>query len=430
MDNVALMAAGAFLSIIVRTWSGAGRGAVLTLAVALLFGAYSPAASAVSAAPVGVLNLAIGLVGAGAIGSPRLATAPRRQSILVLTLAYYGLALVVTAAAAPTGIGAVCQFAVLAVGSLMTARSSTPGERHSFRRGVVGVAALESVAALWELTVRGRPGFWDYTALSDAPGGLQLPNPILGDEFLRMAGTTGHPLVLGFLATVAIAVVAAAPQVFPNRVVRWGILALLAGGQLAAGNRSTLLATAVLALYLTVTSRSVHRAWKRTAAVVAATFGGVQTAAFVSEQVTALLGSGSFTNRSGNLAAAPDLIVGRPAIEVAFGTGWDTEQQLFDRGFLNQNGFDIVDNQFVTTLATFGVLGLVLLIAVFVAAWRSRSRSTRTVVLVVITLAFSFDYLRWASVVVLVFGLLPQDDDAPVESDAPLPTPTRIGVHA
>ncbi|WP_286345201.1 hypothetical protein [Frondihabitans sucicola] len=89
-----------------------------------------------------------------------------------------------------------------------------------------------------------------------------------------------------------------------------------------------------------------------------------------------------------------------------WGSGGDTEPQLFAQGLLFQNGFDVVDNQLVTTLATQGVIGLVLLVSLFIVGFRTTGRLSRSVLLVMVVMLFSFDYLRFTSMLGLLFGFL------------------------
>jgi hypothetical protein len=383
----------------------AARGIVLSVAIAVLFLAYSPAAALHGPWSVFALDVAIGLVLASALGrTSRLQQCADRT--LGLVIGSFALALVVTAARIPAAIVAQAQFAILATGAFLTMRASTPDERRVFLRGLVLIGVAESVAALYELLVLGRPGFWDYTTSSDSPAGVTLPNPFLGDAVLRMAGTTGHPIALAFLLSVATSVVCADRRVVPSPWLRRVILAVLAAGLLAAGTRNAAIALVAASGYLVTTSDARRRGLRIAVSVTAGGIAIALGAEALLVQVGALIDSGSYTNRAGSIASVPGLVGDRPILEVLTGSGWGSEGRLFERGFLNQNGFGIVDNQFVTTLATAGVIGLALLVSVGVSAWRHGDRTVRSVLVVVVVMAFSFDFMRWAGVTLLVFGLL------------------------
>jgi hypothetical protein len=378
------------------------RGLSIVTAIGLLFFAYSPPAAASAAGlPDVVLAISMGLLVAGALGTSPVAGRP---AVTGITIAYFGLALVVTWLNLPAGLESQAQFTVLAVGALLTSRRASPNDRRATARGIVAIAVAEAVLAAWELIVAGRPLFW--TATSDDPVNI-LFNPLLSDSVLRMAGTTGHPIVLGVLLTVAIALVLTTPRTFGPAPLRVGILAALALGELASGTRSALIAIALIAVYAVCSAPGSSRPWRVLVAAVGAAVGATQLAGFVQEQTTLLLSTGSWTNRAGSLDAAPDLITERPVLEALFGSGWGSESSLFDRGFLNQNGFGIVDNQFVTSIATLGLVGGALLVALLVAAWRSGGRTTRAALIGFVCMAFAFDFMRWAGVVVLLFAILP-----------------------
>ncbi|WFR68063.1 hypothetical protein P9139_06965 [Curtobacterium flaccumfaciens] len=89
-----------------------------------------------------------------------------------------------------------------------------------------------------------------------------------------------------------------------------------------------------------------------------------------------------------------------------FGSGFGSEPALRERGFLAQNGFDVVDDQLVTSLATQGLLGLLVVIALLIAWFRHGNRLQRALTVAMGVFFFTFDDLRWPAVIVLLVPLL------------------------
>ncbi len=393
-----------------------GRGTVLSLAAATMFAAYSSAAGLHGHAAEWALLGSIGLVCAGTTPArSSLGVAARNTGAVIATTAYLLLTAITTQLAIPAGTASFLQLAVIVLGTLIASRQSTAEEQRAFRRGVVTLAAAEAAAALTELLVLGRPGFWDYpSAFGD---GAVLLNPFLGDSVERMAGSTGHPIVLAMLLAVAASVVVASPGDFGSRPMRAALLTLIGGGLVAAGTRSSVIACLLFVGYCVATSPSNQRVWRVMATLLTAVVGAVQGATVLVQQVSELVDSGSYTNRAGSIASAPDLLTERPTLEALFGSGWGSEGRLFDRGFFSQNGFEIVDNQFVSTLACSGLIGLVLFVAILLSGWRSGTRTSRAVLLVVVAMGFSFDFLGWGGPAVLLFAFLGQSIPKPTVTE-------------
>ncbi len=109
-------------------------------------------------------------------------------------------------------------------------------------------------------------------------------------------------------------------------------------------------------------------------------------------------------HRLNSFLAVPTLFDGRTAIEVLFGSG--SVPDLYARGILVNDGFYAIDNQFVTTFALGGILGVFAhgVFALIVV------RNTRERLLIVthalfFLTALSFDFMLWYAGMALFFSV-------------------------
>lgn len=324
-------------------------------------------------------------------------------SIAALTIALFGVALVSTLVGNPDGLPALFRIASLAIVTTIAAGQMSASDRSAALNWVVICAVVQLGAGVWQLA-SGEPPLWGFGLQSDGSE-VRYANPLL-EGATRIQGTVGHPIPYSSLLALALVVV-----VTTRSARRSGIATILligfSGGLLFAGTRSALIAVVVSLTYVFLIARSSpHRARNYMLAAMiavltfAADFG-------IREATDELLESGSFTNRLGALQSVPGLLA-RPLGEAMFGSGVGSEARLFAAGALQQNGFNVIDNQAVTTLATQGVLGLIILLAIFLTSFRRGDVIVRSLVIVLFVMLFSFDYLRWPAMVVvafLVFGM-------------------------
>lgn len=390
--------AAAAMALLVRVLIGRSqaRGVLLVLAlVAVSFfgGPTVPDGLRSTALLVTVTFLAVAL--------PRARPEQRWDARGVLLVVLYGGSVAVTALASPATVSAVVWVAGVAILATVVAIRCGARDRATFLTGLVGLAVVQSILAAYEFFVAGRPVFWDYTTAEGSPGAL--PNPLLGSAAARVTGTMAHPILLATLLAVGAIVVLATPRLRSS--VRWGLVATLLGGIVLSGTRSALIALLLAALVLLFTSSRRGRAPR---IVFGLGLGGAALAVSLGDLLAAteeLLGSGSFTNRSSALDSAPALFM-RPVVEMLFGSGFGSEPALRERGFLAQNGFDVVDNQLVTSLATQGLFGLLVVIALLIAWFRHGDRLQRALTVAMGVFFFTFDDLRWPAVIVLLVPLL------------------------
>ncbi|QKS12519.1 hypothetical protein HUN58_09440 [Curtobacterium sp. Csp1] len=324
------------------------------------------------------------------------------------------LALVFLGGLRPSAAVEIPQFAGVALSTVLAAARCTPRDVRFVRRAVVWFAVIESVLALFFVFVLGRPGVWEYGAETPSP------NFLLGGEFLRAAGSVVHPLLLGLLIAFGAVLV-----LMDERLSGWTkalVLALLLLTLVVTGSRSVVLALSAAVVWLTMTAQRSRTERVLLLAVVAAVVAAVGSDD-IAQAVAVLLDSGSYTNRAESIDSAPALL-GRPVVQSLFGSGYGSELALRELGHLNQNGFETVDNQYVTTLATQGVLGLVALVALLATWFRNGDRTVRALSVIVVVVFCSFDAFRATVPLVLMLSLLTPGaptTTAPTAPDATAP---------
>ena len=363
---------------------------------------------------------AVGVVGASLL-SPRHGPVARARAS-AWTVAWFTWALLCVVVLAPSTIALMVQLAAVGVTFSLAAATSSRADVRAFSRGLVGLGLVQVVLGVVELTVTHRPIPWGYKVLATGRSFVS-DNKVLPGDLSRVEGTVGHPIPYAVLLAVCLVVVVVSDRVVFPVAARVAIVPLLAGGILLSGSRSVLAAVLLGLAFVVLTSDRGHRAAKIVTAATVTVVAGAVLASEVVEAAAVLFSSGSYENRMGALRSVPALL-SRPLIESLVGSGFGSEPELYARGLLPQEGFTVVDNQLVTTLATFGVVGLVLVVGVVVAGATTASRTGRAVTVVMVTVLFSFDYLVWFSMSGLVFtfcALTPE----PAPPPAPPPAPSR-----
>ena len=385
------------------------RGVALVAAVAVLVSASSPSApeSVRTAAVVGVVVLL-----AGAAASPRSWFVPPPRAT-VATGALFVVLVVLVLLRAPSTIVLMAELA--AVGLLVSWTIATASARDLLLlvRGLVVLGVGQALLGIVELTVLHRPVPWGYKVRADGSV-FAGPNRILPGDLTRVEGTLGHPIPYAVFLAVCLVVLLAHPRLLPSPVVL-ALTSLLVVGVLLSGSRSVVAALVAALTHLLVTSAQSRRLLNVITSAVASVVVVWLLEGEIADGFVTLINSGSWENRVGALASVPGLL-GRPPLEALLGSGFGSEPELYARGLLPQGGFTVIDNQLVSTLAAFGVVGVLALVAALVVGFARAARVGRALLLVMAVVLFSFDWFVWFSMAALAFGAAawaPRPDVAP-----------------
>lgn len=330
--------------------------------------------------------------------SPTCQAIRRPSAVAVLLVVLFVGASVVTFVAYPPGFGYTLRLSALVVGLVMVLSQSTVDDRAALVTGLLVVGSLQAACGLVEVVI-GEPVLWGYKAY-DTDRGLWNENTLLRGEIARVQGTMSHPLPFSALVSVALMALWSHWSRF-GPIVRRGLLVLFVVALVLSGSRSAIGASALAATLLLFTAPGTST-WRKGGLAAAGAAAVLLTSwSTVRESVTSLLDSGSFVNRAGHFPAVPRLL-GRPVLEAFFGSGESSEARLFADGYFYGTGFNVVDNQWISTLATQGLLGAVLLSAVFVVAFTRGSRDVRAMLIVMTAALVTFDFFKMTAVVVLL----------------------------
>jgi hypothetical protein len=390
-----ILAAGAFFGLSAVVRGHALRGTVVALVLGLHCFAWSPLVPQAVCDAVVVASLVLLLLTAASPRSPgglRVAAGP------VLLVAVFVGASVTTAVAFPPGLGLVLRTTLLAGLVVAVLAQAAPADRRRLVDGVVVVAVLQGLAGLVEV-VRGEPLLWGYKVYATGRG-LWNENHLLGGDAVRVQGTMSHALPYGALLMVGLVLLLTTwRRRGPGP--RWSALVLLGTCLVLSGSRSAVVATVVALAYLLASSRRAAT-WQRGSILVAAAVAVVLVSwTEIVQRADELLSSGSFLNRAGHFPAVPRL-VGRPVLEAFFGSGEGSEGRLFAQGYFFGTGFNVVDNQLLSSLATQGVLGAGLVVAALVVSAVRGGRDVRACLMVFTSGLMTFDAFKMTTMVLLL----------------------------
>jgi hypothetical protein len=372
------------------------RGTAASFAVIATFVAWNPVVPAnVREVVIWGASLALLL----SVLSKRTWTSPKSVMPLVV-FAFFGIALAITAIQNPDGFGGLLRISTLGLLSAWAASQFSPRDIRVFYGGLLVAAVIQVLFGLQEFFITHVPALWGFGVFDDGSFATYA-NPLFGGSFLRVQGTTGHPIPYGTLMALALVVLVAGWKYY-HPVLRVIVGLLAATGLVLSGSRTSMIALVIAVCYLALLSRnSVHRV--RNYFIAALIVAGVFLFDFgLSSALSELVNSGSYTNRASGIESVPGLF-SRSPLDVLFGSGFGSEASLFAQGYLQQNGFNIVDNQLITTLATQGIVGFMLLVSIIIYGVVKTDRTSRALILAMAFMLFSFDYLRWPSMVCLLF---------------------------
>lgn len=292
-------------------------------------------------------------------------------------------------------------FALLLLGCAVLAATAGPADVRQLSRGIVLLAVAElAVGAASSLL--GLPAPWGYLGTAGSTFEINQLVPALDG---RATGTMAHPIPFGTLLALS-ALLGLSPALRWPLAVRLLVVAAGTSGVALSGSRSAALTLLVAVVVATLLPGALRiSAAARTVLVLGAVGSVLLVDPGSLRVVTSVQGTGSLTHRLGALDAA-DRLADRPAVQTLLGSGTGALRDLFDAGFLQLDGFFAVDNQFVATFATAGLVGALALVGLVVTGLLSGDRGTRPAAVLLVAMFLSFDVLEWHSTAVLTVVLL------------------------
>ncbi|PPF16339.1 O-antigen ligase family protein [Rathayibacter rathayi] len=333
-------------------------------------------------------------------------TRPRKRSRLVL-LAWFvwttGVSLLISSSP-PAAV-----LALIVVPLLLFPVVSRLGEQDlvPLLRWTALTVLVQVAVGIAELTVLAEP-IWGYRNLTTAGLPVIRYNPFL-PGLIRIQGTTGHPIIFSLIVMFSFFLILALGSKL-SRTVRLLSLGTAIVGLLLSGTRSAFVAAAVgFVVYLffaPTTGTRVKNVLIIIGAGVAIFLGDFGLSTVATQAAT----SDSFGHRLEGWANA-DQLLHRGSPTGAIGSGFFSELSIFAQGLLQRDGFLVIDNHFIWTLAISGGIGLALMVLAMGGAWVDSDRLGRAQVAVLLAMAFSFDLMTWVvSVSIFVISLtLPPD---------------------
>lgn len=274
-------------------------------------------------------------------------------------------------------------------------------ERHRILRVVLALAVFEGLLSMAEPFI-GRPQFWGPAQLNSLGQPKTLMNPLL-THFARSQGTLGHPLPLGVLLALGLAILIRREGMSLTAKLVVGMP--LVGGLLFSGSRNSLLIAIIVLAYFAAARATALRGIVVTAVLVLGGGLAVATGVLTANVESDFEASGSYTHRLGALGAIGRLFTDQTTWQLMIGNGWASTARLFAEGLMQTDGFGAVDNEFVLILAQAGLVGLLLLAGLLLYAVVRATPSYRPMLLAVGATLFVFDVLIWPSAAVL-FGMV------------------------
>jgi hypothetical protein len=267
---------------------------------------------------------------------------------------------------------------------------------------VAGLACAEAVLAMLEVVGVTKP-VWGLLGGPIPDWGIE--NNLMPSASTRGMGTTAHPIPLGMFCAFG-----ALFLLVSRRLRSWLVILLLAillGGIIASGTRSALIAFVVVLVgaFLTHQGRvdKAKLAWMSAICCILALT--VNTAALLG--ASNLPGAVSFEHRAEALTVLPAIINQGPA-RLIFGTNPDTSHDLSSLDYLKSSRIDAIDNQWVTLLVQYGLVGFLLLLGVIVSMIQSRSWDRRVAAAAFVVSTWSFEVISWNIGVLILFVIAQQ----------------------
>ncbi|MEE2567934.1 hypothetical protein V1638_00775 [Pseudarthrobacter sp. J64] len=278
-----------------------------------------------------------------------------------------------------------------------------PEDFRLFARGATLFALVQISFSAFDVLLGQRYPLWGYWL----EGGYRSANSLLSDEFFRGQGLASHSIVYSLCVLLGISFVLTNAVKFKQSL-RVLVGAGLIFGLIISGTRSAVLAAIIVVTiygFLEVRRVSQKLMFALGMFVLGAYFLQASNAVkFVDSLAADLFGSASYTHRLDGLNAVGDVASDRGLLGLLFGQGGASVSDLFARGFLQQDGLAVVDNQLVTTFIVGGFIGISALSLCVIAGLLAR-RSVGVAMAALFIMMFSFDVLTWPAGVLLLYSI-------------------------
>ncbi|WP_146211335.1 hypothetical protein [Quadrisphaera granulorum] len=291
----------------------------------------------------------------------------------------------------------ICLFGVYVLGALHGARMKFQ-ELQGLKMFALCAGFVQTLLAGYE-ALGNPPLIGGYGRYADGTSVL-LENPLLPFDSFRVTGSLGHPIPFSLAVLLCLAVLHTSNAPVRRPSLKFFLTVWFATFLVLSGTRSAVLCLLVLGLLKGITRVG---AWPTRIVYILASTAGISILANILGRASSNIErTGSYTNRSAALQAVPGLL-DRPFLQTLIGNGLGSEDYLRSIGLLQRNGFNVVDNQWVTTLASGGIACLLILALILALKTLSSQGVVATVVLAFLYMGFVFDFLRWPSVSLYLF---------------------------
>ncbi|WP_157180177.1 MULTISPECIES: hypothetical protein [unclassified Rhodococcus (in: high G+C Gram-positive bacteria)] len=267
---------------------------------------------------------------------------------------------------------------------------------------IVALGCVQATLAILEVMGHIQP-LWGLLGGPIPQWGLE--NSLLPNADTRGIGTVAHPLPLGMFCAFCCALILAAGYLRRMTVV--SIIVLLFAGIFASGTRSALLVAAlILAFHF---CRSGNRFF-----IVRASVIFLATSAFaLLFDVVAIVGlaevqgSLSLTHRLESLNSIPAVMSGS-LLRITFGTDPALISSLSAFDYLRSSGIEAIDNQWITLVLKFGMVGMGLIALTLFSLFRGGTWAHRACAVAFVVAGWSFDELSW-NIVLMILVVVAQE---------------------
>lgn len=314
-----------------------------------------------------------------------------------LVCGFWLLQLFLTNTVASNGLRSLLEVAVVAIPVAMVARYIDRSGVIRLMQWLVWTALVQCGCALVEIW-RGKP-VWGYAKNASGTADFVQSNNIVPTSIPRLEGATGHSILFG-----AVMVFGCVGLVFwRTRPVRHRVVLAvpLVGFLLLSGSRGAVLTLLALVAYWMLSPQVRISFGARIIGGITFLAIGYAAYSLIAEIVGEWQETGSYTNRSNALKSLENLL-GMDTHSVLLGHGWSSIPSLFDSNILRQtNELRVVDNQYVSTVATGGLVSLLVLVLIAVVGWRTGQVINRSLLLVIFIGCAFFDSLFWGPMIVM-----------------------------